>query len=475
MNIRSIYGHTPFWKAVIPLALPIALQNLLAASFAMVDTFMVANLGDTVLSSVGMASQFSWLMNAFIFGLGSGTALFVSQYWGTNDKKSIHKTQGMAMILSVSVSVIFCLTAFFASPLILRIYSKTPEVIECGSRYLKYVCWSYIPNALTYTLSTVLRSTEKVKLPVVTAVITALLNMFFNYCLIYGNFGFPRMEAAGAALATSLSNWISFFALLVISLLQKNILIAPLKELFGLKRRDFAVFLRKVIPVVFNEATWAVGTVTMNAILSNLGDEYYAGVTILRTVENLAFVFIVGLCNACSIIIGKQIGAGQVREAKENSVRFSFVMPLFSLATGAALLLLRHPIVSLFTSGGGYSELSVSTAIMCITTYACILSFRNMPYLYIVGIFRPGGDPKTGLLCDMIPLWIISIPITAILAYWVQLPFNLVFPLMYLCEDIPKTTLCICYYLTGKWIRPVTEEGKTALAKMRSEDKNAGY
>lgn len=469
MNIKSIYLNKPFWKTVIPLALPIAVQNLLAASFAMVDTFMVAGLGDTVLSSVGMASQFSWLMNAFIFGLASGTALFVSQYWGTDDRASIHKTQGMALIMSLSVSLIFCLTAFFASPLIVRIYSKTPEVISLGSSYLKFVCWSYIPNALTFTLSTVLRSTEKVKLPVLIAVITALLNMSFNYCLIYGNFGFPKMGAAGAALATSLSNWISFIVLLIISVVKKNILIAPLSELFGFSARDFKNFLKKAVPIVCNEATWAVGTVTMNAILSNLGDEYYAGVTILRTVENLAFVFIVGLCNACSIIVGKQIGAGKVREAKENTVRFSFIMPLFSILTSSVLLLLRHPIVGLFTSNGEYSALSISTAIMCITTYACIMPFRNMPYLYIVGVFRPGGDPKTGLLCDMIPLWIISIPTTAILAYVVKLPFHLVFMFMYLCEDIPKATLCICYYLTGKWVRPVTEEGKLALKKMKAE------
>lgn len=469
MNIKSIYCNKPFWKSVIPLALPIAVQNLLAASFAMVDTFMVAGLGDTVLSSVGMASQFSWLMNALIFGLGSGTALFVSQYWGTNDKKSIHKTQGISMVMAASVGLLFCLIAFFAAPFILRIYSKTPEVIEIGSSYLRFVCWSYIPNALTYTLSTVLRSTEKVKLPVVIAVVTALLNMSFNYCLIYGNFGFPEMGAAGAALATSLSNWISFFVLLIISFARKNILIAPPSELFGFNMHDVAVYLRKAVPVICNEATWALGTVTMNAILSNLGDEYYAGVTILRTVENLAFIFIVGLCNACSIIIGKQIGAGQVREAKENTVRFSFIMPLFSLLTCGILILLRHPIVGLFTSNGEYSPLSVSTAIMCITTYACMMVFRNMPYLYIVGIFRPGGDPKTGLLCDMIPLWLISIPTTAILAYVVKLPFNLVFMFMYICEDIPKAALCICYYLTDKWIRPVTEKGRLALEKIKSE------
>ncbi len=469
MNIKSLYFNKRFWQLAIPLALPIAFQNLLSASSTMVDTFMVASLGDTALSAVGMASQFTWLFNCVVFGLGSGTALFVAQYWGTGDKKAIHKTEGIALTCATIASLVFCLAGFFASDGIISVFSRSPAVIEYGSEYLQYACWSYIPLAMSFVLCSILRSTESVKLPVIISLITSGFNIIFNYGLIGGNLGFPRMETAGAALATTIANWLGLLVLIVICMVQKNILRAPVKELLAFRWHNVAHFLRKAVPVICNESIWALGTVVMNAILSNIGDEYYAGVTILRTVENVAFVFAVGLCNACAILVGKEVGAGNIREAKETSLRFSFVMPLFSILTSACLILLRYPIVDLFTMNGEYSDVSVRTAVMCITTYACILPFRNVPYLNIVGVFRPAGDPRTGLICDMIPLWLIAIPVTAVMAFVVKLPFNLVFLIMYLCEDIPKASICIGYYLTDKWIRPVTEEGKAALEVFKAE------
>lgn len=468
MTLKSIYANKPFWKRTLRLAVPIALQNLLSASFAMVDTFMVAGLGGTVLSAVGMATQLSWIMNGIMFGFVSGTSVFVSQYWGAGDKKSIHRTQGIALIFCTVLSALFCLGGYAFADKIIGIYSETPEIIKYGAEYIRHVCWSYIPNSLTFILCAVLRSTESVKLPVVISGCNSLLNVFLNYCLIGGRFGFPRMGAAGAALATSISNWVMLIVLIAICYFAKNICRAPVKLMFGFGWKHVKEFLSKALPATANETIWALGTTVMNAILSNMGDDYYAGVTILRTIEDVAFVVSIGLCNACCIIVGKRIGAGDIKEAKEDTVRFNLIMPLFTIAIGALMLLLRHPIVDLFTMNGDYSELAIAAGITCLTIYALIMPGRNLPYLMIVGVFRPGGDAKTGMIVDLIPLWCIAIPITAVLAYWVKLPFTYVFLFMYLLEDIPKAVICIKYYLTEKWIRPVTEEGRKGLEKYKA-------
>ena len=199
MTIRQIYANKPFWKRTLKLAVPIALQNLLAASFAMVDTFMVAGLGGTVLSAVGMATQLSWVMNGIMFGIVSGTSIFVSQYWGADDKRSIHRTEGIALLFAFALSSLFCVLGFVFADNIVGIYSDTPEIIGYGAEYIRFVCWSYIPNSLTFVLCAVLRSTESVKLPMVISGCNSLLNVFLNYCLIGGHFGFPEMGAAGRA------------------------------------------------------------------------------------------------------------------------------------------------------------------------------------------------------------------------------------------------------------------------------------
>ena len=189
----------------------------------------------------------------------------------------------------------------------------------------------------------------------------------------------------------------------------------------------------------------------------------------MRTVENVTFVFAIGLCNACCIIVGKAIGAGNIKEAKEDSVRFNFVMPIMSIITGLAMFLLRHPLVSLFTQNGDYTPLAISSALVCLTVYSFEIPVRNIPFLMIVGIFRPGGDAKAGMLMDIIPLWCISIPATYFFAYVLKLPFPAVFYLMYAFEDIPKAAICLKYYLSEKWIRPVTSSGIDALKKYKAQ------
>ena len=468
MNFRSIYFNKSFWKTAIPLALPIALQNLMAASFALIDTFMVAGLGSTVLYSVGMASQYTWLFNIIIFGLASGTALFVSQYWGVKDRDSIHRTEGMALLIAVGVSLLFLIIGLIFPEQILSVFNDDKTVIETGASYIRYACISYPAFALNYVLYTVLRSTENVRLPMVLSIFNAGLNAILNYCLIFGKLGLSPMGAAGAALATTLSCWVTTVILIVVCILQKSIVIAGFKSLFSFTRKQFSAFMKKTFPAILNEGVFALGTTVLNIILSNISVDAYAGVTILRTVENLAFVFIVGLCNACSIIVGKSIGSGDIVGAKQDATRFMLIMPLFSIITSTALILLRSPLVSLFTMNGEYTELAISSALFCILIYALDMPLRNIPYLTIVGIFRPGGDPKTGMICDVSALWLISIPLTALLAY-LGVPFWLVFMLMYLSEDIPKSALCIFYFITGKWVHPVTPEGKLALEKLKAE------
>ena len=100
------------------------------------------------------------------------------------------------------------------------------------------------------------------------------------------------------------------------------------------------------------------------------------------------------------------------------------------------------------------------------------MAVRNVAYINVVGIFRSGGDTKTGLKYDMICLWGVSLPLTFLAAFVFKWSFPAVFATMLIAEDVPKTVMCIRYFVSKKWIRPVTEEGKEALKKL--EDKNNG-
>jgi putative MATE family efflux protein len=451
------------------LAIPIALQNLLISSFSLIDTLMVGQLGDVALSAVGMAGQWSWMLNIALFGVISGTSLYISQYWGVRDIDGIHRTYGIALTSAVLIATAFTLSGLLIPGGIVSIFNRDPAIIDAGSAYLSIAALSYPAVAISNILSTVLRSTERVRLPLAVSGITAVCNAVLNYTLIFGKFGLSAMGVRGAALATVISSWMGPLLLLLFSSFQKNILITSPARLFRFKRAQVGAFYRRAAPIILNESLWGLGTVIFNVIFSNLGYEYYAAVTIHKTFENIAFVLFVGFCNACCIMVGKSVGAGKVERAVMDSRRFAMIIPFVSLLAGAVIILLRAQLVSVFNMGGNISELTQRTAQTILLIYGLELPMRNIPYIMIVGIFRSGGDTVTGMKLDLFSQWLLSIPATFLAAFVLKLPFVAVFATMYIFEDYVKSFLCLRHFLSDRWIRPVTEEGKQGYEKYLSD------
>ena len=458
-------GDKTFWKVTLALAIPIALQNMLVSSFSLIDTLMVSQLGDVQLSATGMAGQWTWLFNMVLFGISSGAAVFVSQYWGDNNVKGIHRTTGIAVSAGLIISVIFLLAAALIPEKIIYIFNKDERVIEQGAIYLRYACLSYPAVALTNILGSILRSAEHPKLPMVVSGICAVMNAILNYILI-----FPAgLGVKGAAIATAISAWLGPILIIFISVARKNILYAPMKDIFSFDRSTIGEFFKKALPVIINETMWGMGTVAYNIIFANIGYEEYAAITIVRTFENFTFCFFLGLCNACCVLVGKSIGAGEIREGIRDSKRFMTIFPIVSVFVGIAVILLRKPLVSIFNLGSNISAYAMETAQWILVIYGVWVIMRNISYLTVVGIFRPGGDTGFGMIIELVVLWGFSVPMTFIAANVLNLPFLAVYAVMYLCEDIPKALIFIPYWTSGKWIKPVTDAGRASLEKFTQD------
>lgn len=456
-------GDKIFWRNALALGTPIALQNLLTSSLSLVDTIMIGSLGDIPLSAVGMAGQFGWLMQLVLFGLSSGSAVFISQFWGSRDMKGINGIHGIMLLHMCAVSAAFFLFAFFLPETVIGIFNRNASVIAEGAAYLKTAAFSYVAIAITMAISTVLRSTECVRLPLITSIITTAENALLNYVFIYGKLGAPAMGAPGAALATAISAWTGVAILILVSRLRQDTAAAPLRSLIGFGKTLLRRFYSVSTPAILNESMWGLGTFCYNVIFGRLGYEYYAAVTIFRTVDGITFTFFVGLCNACCIMVGKYIGMGDIKSALRDSRRFAVIVPLLSAAVGGLLILLRAPIVSVFSMGNSITELTKSTAMALLVIYGAEYGMRNIPYIQVVGIFRPGGDTSTGLKYDTLCLWGISLPLTFIAAFVLKLPFVFVFAVMLFAEDSLKVFLCIRRFRSKKWLKPITPEGKAGL------------
>lgn len=462
--LQNLLGGKRFWGSVLSLGIPIAVQNLLTSSFTLVDTLMVGQLGDISLAAVGMAGQWSWFLNMVLFGICSGASVFFAQFFGDGNQDGIVKTYGIASSSTVLMSLVFAVLGYVFPKQVISIFNRNPDVLDAGIRYLKIAVFSYPAIALNMIACTVLRSTRRVKLPMYVALFTTFANAFLDYGLIFGAFGLPRLGIEGAAIATVISSWSGPIIIYVImALVRDELFFAPVHEMFGFTGRMIAEFYKKAFPVILNESLWGLGTICYNIIFSNLGYEYSAAVTILRTFENIAFSFFVGFNNAGCVMIGQDIGAGNIKRALADARRFMFLVPAAGLVIGILIAFFRQPLIHIFNMGGNISEKTLAAAMGIMLVYAIELPVRNIPYVTIVGVFRSGGDTKTGMKYDFLCLWGISLPVTFLAAFIFKIPFVFVFACSYIFEDYLKSVLCLRHFASKRWVKPVTETGKTAL------------
>lgn len=447
-----------FLKNMLKLALPIAFQQLLVSCAQLVDTAMVTRIGDIAVSAIGVSSRWIFLMNLFYFGISSGSAALIAQFWGAKEKTNIRKSYGIALIFGFAVAIVFSLIMFLIPAPLAEIFTGSAEeklpVIEAATEYMKIVAFMAPFAAFNQISCVALRSTEKVNPPLYTSIIAVTVNAFLNYVLINGKLGFPKLELKGAAIATLTSAVVQSVLLFIALRTSKGIYNAKFKEFFTLSKDFIRRFSVVCLPVVFNEVAWATGTNLYAMVFARQDTEAYAGYTIFSSIEQVAFVFFVGICHACSIMTGKTIGEGNEGEAYKLGKKFVIMTPIIGVITGAALILARNPLLSLLDIE---TQAAFNTASVLILIYCLWLPFRNIPYTLIVGTFRAGGDTKIGIVYDIVSLYVLGVPVVAFLGLVLKVDFWYLILAMYICEDIPKIAMSVHRFKSKKWIRNLTK------------------
>ncbi len=260
------------------------------------------------------------------------------------------------------------------------------------------------------------------------------------------------MGVAGAGLATAISSLINPILMMIISYMKETIVIAPLKQIFALKG-FFKPFWSRALSVLLNEFFWSVSILIVNMVLGRMGTDNYAALTVERTIEGLVFVFFVGLCNACNILVGKSIGAGNHEQGILYSRRFMVLTPIIGILAGLVIVALRYPLVGLFD----LSETAKHTARTLLVIFAIDAAVRYIPYVEVVGIFRAGGDTRMGLIVDFVCHYAFITPAVILAGLVWKLPFITTYIIMLAVDDISKLIIMIPYYRTMRWIKPIAQ------------------
>ncbi|MBI9046706.1 MAG: MATE family efflux transporter [Anaerolineaceae bacterium] len=448
-----MFKDKTYLRTLIKIAIPIIFQQLVMNSLNMVDTVMVGQLGEEAVAAIGLANQIFFILSVILFGIASGAAIFTAQFWGKKDLTGIQNVLWICLILAVSLATVFTLLANKFPETILGIYTKDKLVIEKGSQYLSIVSLSYIATAVTYSFSSIMKSTENVKTPMIISVIAISLNTFLNYILIFGHFGFPQLGIRGAAIATVIIRSLETGVYILISMFGKLPTTPYFRNLFNIKWDFLKKYLTTTLPVLLNEISWSFGMTSYSIVYARISTQSIAAFNISSTVDNVAMVFYFGLANASAIMIGNRIGAGEEEKGRIYGVRLIKLSVLIALVCGAAIFVSKDFVISLYN----ISDLAASLARNLLIVVSSVVVIKALNISLLLGILRSGGDTRFTLLVEMICIWLVGVPLAVFGAFVLHLPVHFVV-LLVTVEEIIKFGFLFRRFRSGKWLNNLVKK-----------------
>lgn len=463
MYAKNHINWREFLKIVIAIALPIACQNFLTTTASMVDTIMIGSQGELSVAAVGICSQISSLFFSSYFGFAGGALLFFSQYWGAGDQEGINRTFGLSLVCMLGVALLFGGVAVANPGFLLRIYTDKESIIEVGIPYIRIVGFAYPLQILALIVSFLMRSTERVKAPLISSIAALITNFVLNWILIYGRFGMPKMGAAGAAVGTLVSGIVNLALLLCFLMADKKTLTLKLRLMFDWGGGFSGNYLKKCFPIICNELFYGIGQMLINIVIGHQSESAIAAMAAFRVLEGFVFAFFGGLADASTVVVGKEVGAGHHMKGYQYVKGFSILCPAITFVIVLTCLIFNQPLLGLF----GLGEEALGYGKYMLLIYLAAGTIRTCNYIMNT-CYRAGGEATFGTVLEVGCLFAISVPATWIAGMVLHLPFLAVFAFVY-TDELIRLVFEVWYTRSGKWIKPVTEEGRRTLEQFRKE------
>lgn len=452
-----------FLRVVFMIALPIACQNFLTTTASMVDTIMIGSQGELSVAAVGICSQISSLFFSSYYGFAGGALLFFSQYWGAGDKEGINRAFGLGMGCVLAVSLIFGGVAVTSPEFLLRIYTDKENIVQVAVPYIRIVGFAYPLQVLAIIISYLMRSTERVKAPLFSSMAALVTNFVLNWILIYGRFGMPKMGAAGAAVGTLVSGIVNVGILLAVLLRDKKTVTLKLSLMFDWKGGFSGMYLKKCFPIICNELFYGIGQMLINIVIGRQAESAIAAMAAFRVLEGFVFAFFGGLADASTVVVGKEVGAGKHMKGYQYVKGFAILCPMITFVIVLICLLLNQPLLGLF--GLGAEAMNYGRYMLLI--YLAAGTVRTCNYIMNC-CYRAGGEAVFGTVLELVCLFAVSVPATWMAGMVFHLPFLAVFAFVY-TDELIRLVFELIYTRSGKWIKPVTEEGKATVEEFRKQ------
>ena len=439
-----------FYKKVARISIPIAMQGLITSGVNMMDTIMIGAVGETELSAVSLANQFINVFHIFCMGIGMGASVLVARYYGMRDKNALKKTVAIMLRLCLAMATLFSVLTLFLPRQIMHIYTVEDVIIEKGAEYLLWSVVSYFLLGLSLTSTIVLRNVGKVHLPLYTSIGAFFVNVGANYVFIFGKFGAPRMEVAGAALGTLIARVFEFTLICGYLFLKDKEIEFRLKDLFVPVGRLWNEYIRISIPVLISDGILALGNNSVAMVIGRLGESFVAANAVTTVTQQLSSVMIQGFSQAGAIVTGYTLGEGDREKAYKQGYAFLGIGIVFGAVAAGIIMIISNPMINAYNlsaeTGAIAKELMLSISL--------IVLFQATNSIMTKGVLRGGGDTKVLMVADNVFLWVASIPLGILAGLVLHLPAFWI----YFClkiDQVLKAFWCVSRLRSGKWIKKI--------------------
>lgn len=452
MQTKPAAGSPSFNRTMVRLAVPFILQNLITTAVSSADVIMLGFVSQDALAAGSLANQIMFILNLVYTGLSSGVIMLAAQYWGKQDTLTIERIMGIGMRISILISTIFFILAFFSPSLLMRIFTNEDALIATGAPYLRVVSFSYLFMSISQVYLCTMRAIERVTFATFANGSALTLNIILNAVFIFGIFGAPKMGILGVALATSIARGIEL-SICLLDNIGSRIIHFRVSTLWESNKVLFSDFLKYSLPAFGNEVVWGVAFSMYSVIMGHLGSDIVAANAVVVVARNLGTVACFGIANAGTILLGKTIGEGHMDTVKADASRFCRITFISGILGGILIFLLRPLFLNmadLTQTAQGYLNI-----MLFINMYSVVGQAMNTAV--ICGVFRSGGDSKWGFICDTIDMWAYAVPLGFISAFVLKLPPMWVYFLI--CTDeFVKLPFVYKHYKSYKWLKNITRD-----------------
>lgn len=452
---NSLFGPWPFYKRFLAVAIPVMAQQLIQNLVSLIDNFMVAGLGDIKMSGVNIAGQIFFNFFIILNTICASAGIFMSQFKGAKQKEGMQQSFKFKLIICGIIGIIITILCFTAPRglfnLMVHNNKDAEAILDQTVMYSRAVALSWVFAIISQCIATSLREIEIVKPPLIISISATLVNTFLNWVLIYGNLGAPKLEVVGAAYATVVARIVELL-IFVIYVYKKRpeFLFNPFK-LFNIDFKLFGSIFRKSGMILYSELLWAVSETISNALYNTRGGaEVVAGIASGFTIANLIFISISGIVTSTGVILGQELGAGRIENAKKFKnwiLSGSAILGLLFMLIGFSTLFLVDIV---FGNLSIQSQTYAKQLIMIASVYLPLWSFLNGQY----SISRTGGDTTMGVICDTVGNFFF-IGGMLILTFCTNFNPIIMYTIVKL-SDFPKTLIAHLWLKKEKWLVNLT-------------------